>query len=454
MSAPQIIINTDIYSGTAVVVGAGRSGRAACKLLHAKGAHVRLLEQKAENIPADFATWAKEAGLEIVCGAHEAAHFADARIVVPSPGAALASLKPYLPSLVQEGGTTEVMAEMELAWRELQGEPILAVTGTSGKTTTVSLCAAMLEAHGHKVFLGGNIGTPLSEYILACQEGAARADVLVIEISSFQLQTCSTFAPHVAMLLNVTENHLDYHADMAEYIEAKALLFRCQKADDFALFGAGLEDIVAKHVAPYLKKSKATAQYIEPYTMDGKPALRFTESKLFGAHNQGNMEAAWQATRHFGVSEDEAKRAVAAFAPIENRLELVAEKHGVIYVNDSKCTTVSALKVALEAFDKPVLLLAGGKFKGGDLAGLIPLIQEHVRAVGLFGASRTYFEEAWQGIVPMWWEPSLEAAVSHMASEAHAGEVVLMAPATSSFDLFKNYGHRGEVFRQAVRSLA
>ncbi len=436
---------------TAVVVGAGRSGMAACKLLHAKGAKVRLLEQKAESIRADFKVWADEAGLEIVCGPHETAHFADADIVVPSPAAALASLKPFLPA----DRDVEVMAEMELAWREIaehdKPEGVLAVTGTSGKTTTVSLCAAMLEAHGHKVFLGGNIGTPLSEYVLACREGGKRADVLVLECSSFQLQTCSRFRPHVAMLLNISENHLDFHADMAEYIEAKGHIFHCQGEDDFAIFGAGLEAIEAQYMAPILAKTQAHVQHLPSLA---KYEKLFPDCKLFGAHNQSNMQAAWQATKPFGVTEDDAKRAVAAFAPIENRLELVAEMDGVVYVNDSKCTTVSALKVALEAFDKPILLLAGGKFKGGDLEGLIPLVKEHVRLVGLVGASRERFEEAWDGVVPMWWEPNLEAAVEHMSQQAQSGEVVLLAPATASFDLFRSYIHRGSVFRDAVRGLA
>lgn len=434
----------------AVVVGAGRSGMAACKLLHAKGARVRLLEQRAESICGDFKAWTEEAGLEVVCGPHEAVHFADADIVVPSPAAALASLKPFLPA----DRDVEVMAEMELAWREIvqseKPEGVLAVTGTSGKTTTVSLCAAMLEAHGHKVFLGGNIGTPLSEYVMACREGAERADVLVLECSSFQLQTCSRFHPHVAMLLNISENHLDFHADMAEYIEAKAHIFHCQGEEDIAIFGAGLEEIVGQYVAPILERSKAKVEYLKALTAKDRV---FTDCKLFGAHNQSNMQAAWQATAPFGVTEDDAKRAVATFEPIENRLELVAEKGGVAYVNDSKCTTVSALKVALEAFDKPVCLLAGGKFKGGDLEGLIPLVKEHVRLVGLVGASRERFEQAWTGVVPMWWEPSLEGAVVRMSEEAKSGEVVLLAPATASFDLFKSYIHRGSVFRHAVRAL-
>ncbi len=417
----------------AVVVGTGRSGVAAARLLHAKGARVRVLERDAANVPATFAEWAAGAGVEIVCGAHDAAHFADAAVVVPSPGVAVATLRPYLPAT----GGPEVMAEMELAWRELSGEPVIAVTGTSGKTTTVSLCAHMLRTQGLSVFLGGNIGTPLCEYVL---EGK-RADVLVIEISSFQLQTCSTFRPRVAMLLNITANHLDYHADMQEYIDAKFRLFRCQDEDDLAVFGEGLAPLVDRYG---VKARRVTFRATD----------RFAESRLFGVHNRANAEAAWTAAREFGVTLENALQAVATFAPMPHRLEQVAERGGVLYVNDSKCTTVSALRVALEAFDRPVLLLAGGKFKGGDLEGLIPLVRERVRAVMLFGASREVFEAAWRDVVPMTWDATLEEAVRRAASAARQGEVVLMAPATASFDLFRNYGHRGDVFRAAVESLA
>lgn len=197
----------------AIVVGAGVSGVAAARLLHRMGARVRLLDRSSERIPADFAAWAAESGVEIVCGEHAPEQFAGAALVVPSPGVPAAVIRRFLP----EREAPEIMAETELAWRQLSGEPVLAVTGTSGKTTTTSLCAAMLQAQGLRVFTGGNIGTPLSEYVLSGE----RADVIVLELSSFQLQTCSTLHPHVAVLLNISENHLDYHKDMAEYIGAK-----------------------------------------------------------------------------------------------------------------------------------------------------------------------------------------------------------------------------------------
>ncbi|WP_035065704.1 UDP-N-acetylmuramoyl-L-alanine--D-glutamate ligase [Nitratidesulfovibrio termitidis] len=445
-----------------VVVGAGRSGMAAARLLHRMGARVRLLERNADGVPADFVRWAADAGVEIATGDHAPAQFEGARAVVPSPGMAVATLRPLLP---QGPDAPEILAEMELAWRQLDGEPVLAVTGTSGKTTTVSLCAAMLRAQGLSVFLGGNIGTPLSEYVLSVAHGGAngspRADVLVIEISSFQLQACTTFRPRVAMLLNISENHLDYHADMAEYIDAKFRLFRCMDEGDLAIFGQGVRDLVA-------------ARELKPRTLFfDAAARRFPHTRLLGGHNQANIEAAWQACREFGVTPEAAERAVADFAPLEHRLEAVAERNGVLWVNDSKCTTVEALRVALQAFDRPVVLMVGGKFKGGDLASLLPLMHGRVRAVVGFGKSREYFEAAWQchagcpanardteaGLplpghrFSLSWHDTLDPAVAQAAALAQPGDAVVMAPATSSFDLFANYKERGHAFRRAVEAL-
>ncbi|MDR2726409.1 MAG: UDP-N-acetylmuramoylalanine--D-glutamate ligase, partial [Deltaproteobacteria bacterium] len=177
---------------------------------------------------------------------------------------------------------------------------------------------------------------------------------------------------------------------------------------------------------------------------------RFDSMRLLGPHNQRNAEVAWVACREFGVSEEVARRAVAAEPPIEHGLELVAQRRGVLYVNDSKCTTVTALKVALEAFDRPVLLLAGGKFKGGDLAGLAGLLRERVRAVGLYGACRDVFEAARQGVAPLFYDPTLEEAALRLADLARSGDVVLLAPATASYDQYANYMVRGEDFRRIV----
>lgn len=422
----------------AVVVGAGRSGLAAARLLRREGARVRLLDSNPSALAARPAVAAelRQMGVEVMLGEHSPEQFEHAVFVVPSPGMPVARLAQYLGDAANPFAP-EVLAEMELAWRYLVNEPVLAVTGTSGKTTTASLAAAMLQAQGYAVFLGGNIGTPLSEYVLS----GRRADVLVLEISSFQLQACSTFCPRVGVLLNISPNHLDYHKDMAEYLEAKFRLFRCQDEGDLAVLGEDLKDLAAGF------NLKARQVLVGE-------SRRFEKSGLMGAHNRFNQEAAWQACRLFGVSEANAASAVARFQPLPHRLERVRELGGVLYVNDSKCTTVSSLRVALEAFERPVRLLCGGKFKGGDLAGLGHLIRAGVREVALFGASREVFENAWQGLAPMSWHASLEPAVRHLAASAQEGDVVLLAPATSSFDLYKSYMERGDHFKRIVGTLA
>ncbi|MBO4301289.1 MAG: UDP-N-acetylmuramoyl-L-alanine--D-glutamate ligase [Desulfovibrio sp.] len=418
----------------AVVVGAGRSGIAAARLLRRAGTKVRLLDSnpRAMSGREQLAAELKALGVDVQLGAHEPRQFEDASWVVPSPGMPVARLEGLVTT-----EATEILAEMELAWRFLDSEPVLAVTGTSGKTTTASLAAAMLHAQGYAVFLGGNIGTPLSEYVLS----GHKADVLVVEVSSFQLQACSTFCPKAGILLNITPNHLDYHRDMEEYTEAKFRLFRCQDEGDLAVLGESLKEEAQKH------NLKARKVFVNG-------GGRFPHSRLFGAHNRFNEEAAWQACRLFGVTEANAARAVEQFAPLPNRLERVAERNGVLYINDSKCPTVSSLKVAREAFDRPVRLLCGGKFKGGDLTSLASLVKEKVREVALFGASREHFEKAWQKLVPITWHETLEPAVRFVTANAQSGDVILMAPATASFDLYRNYEERGEDFRRIVRGLS
>lgn len=419
----------------AVVVGAGRSGLAAARLLSREGARVRLLDRNTAALSPEQAASLQKLGVDVQLGEHSPEQFEHAAFVVPSPGMPVAKLAQYLGGACEDA--PEVLAEMELAWRYLNDEPVLAVTGTSGKTTTASLAAAMLQAQGYMVFLGGNIGTPLSEYVLS----GRKADVLVLEISSFQLQACSTFCPRAGVLLNITPNHLDYHKDMAEYTEAKFRLFRCQDEGDLAVLGADLQELARGF------NLRARQVWV-------RESERFPQSGLLGAHNKFNEEAAWQACRFFGVSEANAARAVARFKPLPHRLELVRERGGVLYVNDSKCTTVSSLKVALQAFDRPLRLLCGGKFKGGDLAALGGLVRERVREVALFGASREHFEKAWRDLAPLRWHPTLEEAVRALAASAKEGDVVLLAPATSSFDLYDNYMARGDDFKRIVSELA
>ncbi len=415
----------------AVVVGTGNSGQAAAELLHALGATVRVVDRDERKVPDSFRAVIDTHGLETAFGEHAAEQFAGAQLVVPSPGVPVLKIREFLPA------DAVVMAETELAWHCVRHIPVLAVTGTNGKTTTVRLCAKMLEDAGKRVFLGGNIGTPLSRFVL----DGGEADVLVLELSSFQLQTCSALRPKVGVITNITVDHLDYHRDMQEYTDAKMRLFARQTFEDKAIFGPGLEDL------PYRYDLKAEAYFFE----DGD---RFPDALLKGGHNRLNMEAAFLACSVFGVTEAQAASTLRTFAAAEHTLESVGTVRGVLFVNDTKATTVDAVRAALETFDAPILLLAGGVYKGGDLALLRDLVARKVRAVGLYGGSREKFEAAWAGATEISYDKTMEAAARRLMGVSRQGDVLLLAPATSSFDQYANYRARGEDMRRIHALLA
>jgi len=415
----------------AVVLGAGSSGTAAATLLTALGASVRWLER--EEPGQQVREYAQAKGIDLQVGEHSREQFVGADMVVVSPGVPVRRMGHLLGDLPER----KIVSELELAsW--FVGEPILAVTGTNGKTTTVSLCGHILREAGKRVFVGGNIGTPLSEYLL----GQERADILVLEVSSFQLQNCRTFKPHVGVLLNFSANHLDYHESMEEYLQAKLNLFVRQTERDLA--------IAPLHMKDELEGRDFTCAR-QTYFV---PSNRFEGAQLLGAHNRANMEAAWLACRAFGVSEEQAVAATMSFKPLAHRIEPVIEANGVLFVDDSKATTIDAMAAAISAFDRPVRLLAGGVWKGGDAAALVPLLRDKVKAVGLFGKAREVFETAWQGHVPLFWEPTLEPAMKRLFFESNPGDVILLSPATASFDLYKNYKARGDDFQRIARDLA
>jgi UDP-N-acetylmuramoylalanine--D-glutamate ligase len=416
---------------TAVVVGAGRSGLAAARLLGCLGARVRLLEQKQE-VAERIRDLAAIQGWEMLAGEHGQKQFAQASLVVLSPGVNRRNLAPWLEHL----DPAQVISELELACRCVS-EPIIAVTGTNGKTTTTTLIGRFLCAMGRKVFVGGNIGTPLSEYVV---DGAG-AEILVLEVSSFQLQNSFTFRPQVGVLLNISPNHLDWHADMNEYVQAKLSMFARQDEADLAIFPEEMRETLDK---PGITKARRVF-------FGAKTRLRC--AALRGRHNQANMEAAFLACEPYGLDEATAQKTLDSFQALPHRLQVVTERDGVLFVDDSKGTTVQSLAAALESFDRPILLLAGGVFKGGDLSVLAPLVADKVRIIGLFGASREAFEQAWGSQTTLFWEPTLEGAVDRLWTEARPGEVMLLSPATASFDLFADYKARGRAFQKRVQSL-
>lgn len=422
------------------VVGGGASGRAVIKLLCRYGASLVFHEKNEEKLLPEFKAFLTEHAIPCFFGEHKQENFAKCDIFIPSPGAAVAQFKPFLPQ------NALAVSETEMAYLFSENVPIIGITGTSGKTTTTTICSAMLKEQGLNVFTGGNIGTPLSEYALQRLENpqTPKADVLVLELSSFQLQTCNALPVHVGICLNISANHLDYHKDMQEYTDAKMQLFAHQTEDDFAILSADLAPLAIS----YHFKAKTII-------FDEK-AKNFPKTKLLGQHNQSNAEAAWQACKVFGVSFENAQKAMEKMAPMENRLEFIRELDVVTYINDTKCTTISALEVALKAVHEaghPVILLAGGKFKGGDVDGIVPLIKKTVKHIALYGASREIFEKAWKNAVSLSYDEKMSDAICRARKIAKSGDAVLLAPATSSFDQYSNYVERGKDFKNTVLSL-
>jgi UDP-N-acetylmuramoylalanine--D-glutamate ligase len=416
----------------AAVVGAGASGRAAARLLCALGAKVRLLEKDPAKMDREFAKLCRERRIAVEYGEHIPEHFRDLDLVVLSPGVKARDIRPLLPAK----NPPELMAELELAGRYVNA-PILAITGTNGKSTTTALAGHVLASAGLKVFAGGNLGVPLAELALSGE----KVDAAVVEVSSFQAQGLSTFRPSVGVLLNFAPDHMDWHQDMAEYLDAKLNLFARMQPEDLVLLPEAMrEDLDRRDF------TRARKEYFRPID-------RFESDLLPGEHNQANMEAAYQACRRFGVEERDFRDALATFAPLPHRLQAVAERRGVLFVDDSKATTVDAMEAALKSFDRPILLLAGGVYKGGDLAALVPLLKRKVRYVCLFGASREVFEAAWAKHLPVKWEADLESAVRRLFAMAKKGDVVLLSPATASFDLYANYKERGNHFRRIAEAL-
>ncbi len=423
------IQNRDLADRFIVVVGAGQSGMAAARLGRKLRARVRVLEKDPAALDREKLNCLKEMGSESLSGQHLPEHFTGADMVVLSPGVAKQSLSKVIPD------KTPVVSELEMAsW--FVAKPIIAVTGTNGKTTTASLIDHLLRHCGFETFLGGNIGTPLSDYVLS----KTQVDLLVLEVSSFQLQHTFSFRPNVALFLNFSPNHLDYHTDMQDYLQAKLKIFQNQQADDWAILPVQLLSAVET------KTLKARLFLIDN-------PRSFQTSPLKGLHNRLNIEAALTACKYFGLEEEAIMPWIGSYQAQPHRLQTVMDKNGLLFVDDSKATTIDALKAALESFESPICLLAGGKYKGGDPRDLIYLIQQKVRLIVLFGESRQIFTRAWQEYVPVFWQPTLEEATYTVYSQAKPGDVILLSPGTSSFDLFKNYKERGLAFQRAIEKL-
>lgn len=416
----------------AMVIGAGASGVAAAQLLRSKGCAVRLLEQNRDALTQEKLAILEECGVIVLYGDISPYHLDYLDVIVVSPGIPIENIISAVYA-IPKTKYPYIIGEIELAYTFTHGEPIIAITGTAGKTTTVTLIAEMLQSIGLEVFLGGNIGTPFSTYLLQ----GKKVDVIVLELSSFQLQGIHYFRPKVAGILNISANHLDYHKTMEEYISAKMNIVKRQTKDDFLLLPRSLAHLAQQYTIP------SVIRYV-----DAK--RHFTPQYLIGEHNAENIEFAYQASRIFGVSRKQAKDVVHSFRSLPHRLEYVTMDKGVVYINDSKSTTVDSLRVALESIEAPIILLAGGKFKGGALHTLRDIISTKVKYIVLFGGSKEIFLSALEGIAPIQYCATLQEAVIFAKKIAEHGDTVLLSPATASFDAFASYMERGETFKQSV----
>ncbi len=421
-------------SGTkALVLGMEKSGRAAAEFLRARGADVTPADMKPQDLPG-FRLQSEEL-------------FDEAwDLIIPSPGvpADLAGLQRARARGVR------VVGEVEFCGPCLRG-PVIGITGSNGKTTTTSLVDHILRSAGIPVQVGGNIGTP----VIAMTETSRDDQWNVLELSSFQLETVQTFHADVAMCLNITQNHLDRHYTMEAYADAKGNLFRAQKAGDHAILNADNE-----YCRGLAKLTAGTPVWFgDADIRDGAVWLgedrlmSLSEIPIPGRHNAENVLAAAQAARLAGASLEQIAAAIRTFQAVEHRLEFVKEVHGVRYFNDSKATSVDAAIKALDSFEHGLWVILGGKDKGSDYTVLRERLQKKAKAALLIGAAAEKIAGHLEGAVRLECCDTLERAVALAAVEAVAGDTVLLAPACASYDQFRSYEHRGQVFKEIVGGL-
>ncbi|MBA2623662.1 MAG: UDP-N-acetylmuramoyl-L-alanine--D-glutamate ligase [Chthoniobacterales bacterium] len=430
------------------VLGAGLSGTAAAHLLKDEGALVTVLDSAEEKtILRTTLEGMRAKGIEAICGPgaeRDAGHY---EMVVLSPGIDPAST---LARNFSSRGI-EMLGELELGWRSC-GLPVVAITGTNGKTTTTELLAQMLNACGQKTIACGNIGKPLSE---VAREGRD-LDVLTVEVSSFQLETITTFQPSISVWLNFAPDHLDRYRSLGEYRAAKLRIFDFQTAEDVAVLNAAesLPPLKARIVTFSAYEDQADFRLAEgAIVYKGIPVLRLAETKLRGSHNIENLMATLAVGLARGLSFEQMVPPLCAYQPRPHRLEFVRELEGVVYINDSKATNLHAVEKALLAQSKPIVLIAGGKDKGFAYDALRSLVGEKVRATILIGEMADRISHDWEGAVPCQVAHSIANAVERAHTVARPGEVVLFSPGTSSFDMFKSYADRGDQFRALVHAL-
>ncbi len=447
----------DLRHKRVLVVGLGKTGESVADFLLHQGARVKISEKKTAAALSGAAEAWTARGAEIEAGGHRVASFLEADLIVPSPGV------PLLPEYAAaQARGVPILSEIELAFRFLKGR-IIGITGTNGKSTTATLIHKILKDAGRKAHLAGNIGTPLISFV-----DRSRDDhVYVTEISSFQLEFIDAFRASVAVFLNVSQNHLDWHVSFEAYFLSKAKLILGQRGGDKAVLNRddarvwGLKPLAPSDVYGFSRRrALGRGCFLRGDRIvlrDGakeRDLMPVGEIRLPGLHNRENIMAAAMVGALSGVEPRSMRASIREFTGLEHRLEPVLTLRGATFVNDSKATTVDAAIKAIESFDRPIVLILGGKDKGSDFTKLRRLVKARVKKVVLVGAAKDKIRAALHGVVPMDEAGTFADVVPLAFAAASRGDVVLLAPACTSWDMFANFEERGRVFKREVRKLA
>ena len=447
------------FSGKKIlVVGLGLSGIWTVRWLAGHGASITASDTKPErDIDSTVIKELRELEVTLETGGHKAETFLGSEMIIISPGVSndmdllLAAKKRGVP----------VIGELEFAGR-LIDTPIIAVTGTNGKSTVTTFMGLLLENAGFKVFIGGNIGTPL----MAHAAGGKKADYAVIEVSSFQLDTIETFCPFVSVILNISPDHLDRYNNYESYVQSKLRIFENQVPGQYLIINDdderlcsidssqgvsvlryGIEEKVGRNAFIRDKRIRVCLDGLEDR------AFSFEAFVLPGRHNLENLLALMLAGMTLGIVPEVIQKTVDQFKGLPNRLEQTSEVKGVLFCNDSKATNVDAAVRAIASIDRPLILICGGRHKGADYSPLVRAAQGKVKRAIFLGEARGLLAKSFEGILPFSMAGDMEEAVSISFSFAKRGDCVLLAPACSSFDMFSDYSHRGRIFRDAVERL-
>jgi UDP-N-acetylmuramoylalanine--D-glutamate ligase len=463
MGSRHNLINKDSH---VLVVGLGASGFSAVKFFKQLGLQISVSDiTPIEQLNQQYVHWLEENQIPIEGGSHSSELFNNADCIMVSPGIPL-DIEPLQNARHR---SVPVVGEMAIAAQYLQ-TPVVAVTGTNGKTTVTTLLGDIFRHCGRKVFVGGNIGTPLFDYLCGPQD----ADIVILELSSFQLDTAggkNGLHPKVALLLNISPDHLDRYRSFSSYASSKFQIFAAQNQDDIAILNGDDPEInlrgkmwpvsrcfvFGNQLTPgrkgaYLQERRIVlSEEVSP--QEKQELYDLTATAMSEEPNMQNSMAAILAARLMGCSQESILEGIKNFIPLPHRLTRVAEIDGVTYIDDSKATNIGAVQASLSSIRSKVILIAGGRDKGGDYSFLNNVIKEKVKLLLLIGEAKDQMASSFQGLTTIEKAQSLQEAVYLASNAAQAGEVVLLSPACASFDMFSNYAERGDVFCKAVRAL-